>query len=218
MKRPLWRWLCAWAMALAAFPAWPQLSEAQEAELRAQIQAEREAAFRQKRQDEAVCYQRFAVEDCLGPVRSKYRQQESRLRKQEVQLNEARRMAREAERQQALKATQAEMAKLPPPPLQTQVRKDCATTDCLEQARERAQQARERARVQQEHLQTHAVEVRQRHAEREQQAAQARDRQMRLQAEVQAQRERRVQEQAQAAAQGKKPAAPLPLTPPAGTP
>ncbi len=207
-----------WAMAWSAFPVWAQLSEAQEAEERARIQAQREVIAVQKQQDEAACYQRFAVEDCLQQVRRKYRQQESRLRKQEVQLNEARRKAREVERQQALAASQAEAAKHPPPAVQAQVRKACSTPDCQEAVREREQQAQERARAQQQRVQSHVEQTRQRQDERERQAAAARERQARLQAEVDAQRERRAQEQAQAAAQGKKPAAPLPLTPPPATP
>lgn len=202
----------------AAWPAWGEPSQVQGSVLRVQIQAEREAIARQKQQDEALCYQRFAVEDCLEQVRRTYRQQESRLRSQEVRLNDARRQEREADRRQILKDSQAESDKQPPAQVQTRVRKPCDTPDCPGGIPQREQQAKQRAQAQQKQLKSHAAQRQHRQAEREQQAAAARDRQARVQADVQARRERRVQEQAKATAQGKKPAAPLPLTPPAGTP
>lgn len=213
---------CAW-MGLVSMVAWPALGETaqtqtQEAVLRAQIQAERDATAWQKQQDEALCYQRFAVEDCLEQVRRQHRQHESRLRRQEVQLNEVRRQEREAERLQTLRASQADAAKQPPAAVQTHVRKPCDMPDCQDKDFEREQQAKVRAQAHQKQVQAHAVQVRHREVEREQQAVAARERQARLQAEVLLQRERRLQEQAQAAAQGKKPAAPLPQTPPSGTP
>lgn len=212
------RWLVGlWMAGMGFMSAFAQApwSPAEDARQRTQIQSEREAAAQQKQQAEALCYQRFAVEDCLQQVRRKHRQQESRLRKQEVRLNEARRLARNAERQKALAASQAEVAHQSAPPVHTQLRKSgCEVPDCQDALRAREAQARERAQAQAAQRQAHEAQAQQRQTARERQAATARERQRRLEAEVEVQRSRRAQAQAQSAAQGKKPAAPLPQRPP----
>ena len=214
MSRRCLRGLASLCFAVSiASPTWAQAEAAQDAEMRAKIQAEREAAALQKQQGEAACYQRFAVEDCLQKVQRAHRQQESRLRKQEVQLNEVRRQAREAERQRALATSQAEAAKQPPPAVQSQVRKACVTPDCHAALRDREQQAQDRALAHQRRLQAREAELRTLQLDRARQATEARDRQVRLQSEVQAERDRQTKAQAETAAKGRKRAAPLPAVP-----
>ncbi|TFZ08481.1 hypothetical protein [Ramlibacter humi] len=81
----------------AAAPAWAQSQQEVAAE-RARIAAERshiEAAFTQAQK---ACYQKFAVSDCIDEARDTRREQLADLRRQEIQLNDAERRRRSAER------------------------------------------------------------------------------------------------------------------------
>ena len=69
---------------------------------RDRIAREREALTARRQQEEAVCYQRFAVEDCLRGVRAKARETHDRLRAQEIELNDAERREKAAERLRAI--------------------------------------------------------------------------------------------------------------------
>ena len=68
------------------------------------------AAVRQR--DEAACYKQFAVEDCLRSVRTKAREAGDRLRAQEVELNDAERREKAAER---LRSIEEKQKAVPPP-------------------------------------------------------------------------------------------------------
>ena len=69
---------------------------------RDRIARERDALTARRQQEEAVCYQRFAVEDCLRGVRAKARETHDRLRAQEIELNDAERREKAAERLRAI--------------------------------------------------------------------------------------------------------------------
>ena len=69
---------------------------------RDRIAREREALTARRQQEEAVCYQRFAVEDCLRGVRAKARETHDRLRAQEIEINDAERREKAAERLRAI--------------------------------------------------------------------------------------------------------------------
>ena len=73
---------------------------------RDRIAREREALTARRQQEEAVCYQRFAVEDCLRGVRVKARETHDRLRAQEIELNDAERREKAAERLRAIEDKQ----------------------------------------------------------------------------------------------------------------
>ena len=60
---------------------------------RARIAAERSQAMAGYEQDQADCYQRFAVNDCLREVRQRRRVVVEELRRQEIVLNDQRRAA-----------------------------------------------------------------------------------------------------------------------------
>ena len=85
----------------AAVQAQQSTSYSPEVDLRerARIQAERQAAQESYGQEEAYCYQRFAVNDCLREVRKRKRVTLEELRRQEVILNDDRRAAAAAEKQ-----------------------------------------------------------------------------------------------------------------------
>jgi len=73
---------------------------------RDRIKMEREALMARRQQDEAVCFQRFAVEDCLRGVRAKARESHDRLRAQEIELNDAERREKAVERLRAIEDKQ----------------------------------------------------------------------------------------------------------------
>jgi colicin import membrane protein len=70
------------------------LRDAQE---HARITAQREQTQARAAEAEAACYQRFAVNGCLGKVRSERREVLSDLRRQEIALNDAARKRRAAD-------------------------------------------------------------------------------------------------------------------------
>ncbi|MBF9266979.1 hypothetical protein, partial [Paracidovorax cattleyae] len=75
---------------------------------RTRIQQERRALEARKKKEEAVCYQRFSVEDCLETVRSQVRDADGVLRKREVELNNAERREKATLRMQSIEQKQAE--------------------------------------------------------------------------------------------------------------
>lgn len=77
---------------------------------RARIAAERQQATQRFEQEEADCYQRFAVNDCLREVRKRRRVALEELRRQEIILNDERRAAIAARQQQRLDERAAERA------------------------------------------------------------------------------------------------------------
>ena len=110
---------------------------------RDRIAREREALTARRQQEEAVCYQRFAVEDCLRGVRAKARETHDRLRAQEIELNDAERREKAAER---LRAIEDKQTAAPPAAkrAEAQVRKPAADPDAAKA--QRYSEAHQRAR------------------------------------------------------------------------
>ena len=98
--------LCALGAAQAQLPA--AYDPAFDARERSRIDAERSAAVQLYGGEEADCYQRFAVNDCLREVRKRRRVVLEELRRQEVILNDAQRAAVAAEQQRRIEQRQAE--------------------------------------------------------------------------------------------------------------
>lgn len=100
----------AWSAAAAE-------SEATAASGRARIKDEQAQIRSRAATEEAACYQRFAVNDCLQAVRARQRQALGELRREEVALNDAERRNKSAERQRRLeekeKAREARIAQTP---------------------------------------------------------------------------------------------------------
>ena len=87
----------------------------------ARIQSERKQVEERSARDEAACYQRFAVNDCLLEVRAQRRTVLLDLRRQEISLTEAERKARgaaqvlRADERMAVQSDAAERALSPVP-------------------------------------------------------------------------------------------------------
>lgn len=129
---------------------------------RAEIERERHAMAQRKPSQEAVCYQRFAVEDCLAKLRAADREEEKKLRARELRINEEERREKSAERLRSIEQkvneprTPSPMQATPRQPLTppqqpakrtpADVAHDRATLDA---------QAQQRARSQAEYQQTH---------------------------------------------------------------
>jgi hypothetical protein len=175
------------------------------------IRHERDAIKAQRVKDEAVCYQRFAVEDCLKAVRAQVRDAETRLRLQEIDLNDAERKEKAAERLKSIEEKQR------PVPASAAVgggpdavmRKPAAAHPQASQA-QRDHDAQLRAQEQRSKVQKQAQEQKSRAAESADRAAQARARHAETLKAAEEHRARMEKSRADAAAQGRKPAAPLP--------
>lgn len=84
----------------------PQAAERE----RARIEAERRQALERYGQEEADCYQRFSVNDCLSDMRKRRRVALEELRRQEIILGDERRAALAAEKIHRAEAQAAERA------------------------------------------------------------------------------------------------------------
>jgi len=90
--------------AVLAWPAWGQAPAAappadqaeRDAIEKSRIDGERKAVDARYDQDRAVCYQKFAVQDCLNQARRKRRAQVEDLNRQEAIINDAERKRRGA--------------------------------------------------------------------------------------------------------------------------
>ncbi|MDD2177522.1 hypothetical protein OIN59_08745 [Acidovorax sp. D2M1] len=174
---------------------------------RDRIAREREVLTARRQQDEAVCYQRFAVEDCLRGVRAKAREAHDRLRAQEIELNDAERREKAAER---LRAIEDKQTAVPPAGKRADAQVRKSTTDPEVVKTQREQDAHQRAQQQNSRAQTQASEQAARAAATADRAAQSRAKHAQA---LQAAEERRVRverSKADALAQGRKPAASLP--------
>lgn len=98
--------LCLLGLARAQLPA--TYDPAFDARERERIAAERDQALQRYGGEEADCYQRFAVNDCLRDVRRQRRVALEELRRQEIILNDAQRAAVAAEQQRRIEQRQAE--------------------------------------------------------------------------------------------------------------
>lgn len=155
-----------WALALAG-PVGAQGAAAQDAgPARTEIARQRADQAREHAGQEARCYQRFAVEDCLRQVRAQARAQERQLRAQEELLDAQQRRERAQLRQQDI--TQRQRAQHeregPPAPVQSRERQPAAQAAPPAQGAQPRQA--QRAQAQQERrsaLQRQAAQVRERH-------------------------------------------------------
>lgn len=175
------------------------------------IQRERAAIAAQRQSDEAVCYQRFSVEDCLRGVRAQVRDAEARLRSQEIDLNDAERKERAADRLRSIEEKQKPVsgAASPAPAMGAAVRNAPANAQATKAQRDH--DAELRAQDQRNRVQAHARDQSVRSADNADRAAKARARQAEVLKAAEARRARVDKSQAQAAAAGRKPAASLPL-------
>lgn len=174
------------------------------------IRHEREALAAMRQKEEAACYKQFAVEDCLRSVRTKAREAGDRLRAQEVELNDAERREKAAER---LRSIEEKQKAVPPPASRGQgsdatVRKTPA--DPASTKAQREHDAEQRAQLQRNRAQQHDSEQAARAAIQADRAAQARVRHAETLKAADERRARVEKSQADAAAKGHPPAAPLP--------
>ncbi|MBS0451920.1 MAG: hypothetical protein JSS14_11455 [Proteobacteria bacterium] len=99
--------LLPYLLAVVAWPVWAQVPSSQssvapvsqedkDAIEKARIGDERKAADVRYEQDRTVCYQKFAVQDCLNDVRRKRRAKVEELNRQEAAINDAERKRRGA--------------------------------------------------------------------------------------------------------------------------
>ncbi|MBU0746078.1 MAG: hypothetical protein KKB08_13940 [Gammaproteobacteria bacterium] len=181
------------------------------------IQNERTAINAKRQHEEAACYQRFSVEDCLRGVRAKVRDAETRLRAQEIELNDAERKEKAAER---LRSIEEKTKGVPPAAAQgvipgasvrgAPVVANPQTHKATLAQRERERDAERRAQDQRDRVQTQASEQATRNGQNADRAAKARARQAQVIKAAEERRARVKKSQADAAAAGRKPAAPLP--------
>ena len=197
-------WLCVagWAQAQSQPQPQPQPQPLEVSEpltpplpTREHLQQQRQALDRSLRQNEAACYQRFAVQDCLRQVRQATRQAQADVRQQAAALDAAERRERANRRlQEAVERETAHSAALAQPVLAAApVRPKSAPSAPPQRPTQRAQQAK-------------AVAAQAAQAQRAQQARQLRQEKN---ADAAQRRARVLQSQAEAAAAGRTPAASL---------
>lgn len=184
------------------------------------IRHEREALRAKQLQDEAACYQRFAVEDCLRKVRAGVRDAELRLRAREIELNDAERKEKAAERRKAIEEKQQQAVPpsgaapadgtTPPAVLRNGGRAAPTPAHPATDAAQRDREAAQRAQEQRTRVQNQARETAARTAASNERAAQARAQHERALQAAQERRERVEKSRAESAARGHVPAAPLP--------
>lgn len=93
----LWAGLCCTTVLAQPVPAAVDAPPETVARERSRIEAERRREDARFAGEEAACYQRFAVNDCLREVRVRRRAAFEDLRRQEIELNDAQRRSRAAE-------------------------------------------------------------------------------------------------------------------------
>jgi colicin import membrane protein len=174
------------------------------------IRREREALQAQQKLDESACYQRFAVEDCLRRVRAGVRDAETRLRAQEIELNDAERKEKAAERLRIIEEKQ-QAAPVPVPAASDgAILRNAPKAAKGDGGTLRDREAAQRAQEQRSRVQKQTQEQAARATENAQRAAEARERHARTLEAAQERRARVEKARADAAAQGRVPAAPLP--------
>ncbi|MFN4120826.1 hypothetical protein [Acidovorax sp.] len=180
------------------------------------IRAERAALQTQRQRDEAVCYQKFSVEDCLRGVRAQVRDAETRLRNREIALNDAERKEKAAERLRAIEEKQGAVSSaasaaggVPG----TTLRHPSRAADAATIKAQKDQDAERRALAQRDRVQAQAQEQLARNADNAERAAKARARQAEALRAADERRARVEKARADAASAGRVPAAPLPAAP-----
>lgn len=89
--------LAALCVVATAQPVAPDTVAVREAAEHVRIRKERDEAQARFKTQDVQCYQRFAVNDCLGEVRAQRRVVLAELRRQEILLNDTQRKRRAAE-------------------------------------------------------------------------------------------------------------------------
>lgn len=104
----------------AVTPAWAQTADLP----RQRIDAARQMLAERYRREEADCLQRFAVTACVDDVRTRHREALAPLREQELQLDEADRQERAANRRAAIAIKQqaAALGPVPTVPVEPRIR------------------------------------------------------------------------------------------------
>lgn len=176
------------------------------------IQRERTAVQAQRQTEEAACYRRFAVEDCLRGVRARSRDALARLRTQEIELNDAERREKAAARRQSIDEKQGSSAADRPASGNAPKLRNPASDPQATKA-QRDLEAEQRARQQRSHVQRQAQEQAARSSVNAERAGLGRARHEEALKAAQERRARVEKSQADAAAQGRRPAAPLPPAP-----
>lgn len=180
---------------------------------RAGERAAARALISQQRQDiqaelkrlEAACYQRFAVEDCLRRARADARMRDNLLWREELEIDEAERRDKAAQRLQSVQQRQQDGHAGP------QGNEPAAPAPQAQgDAGERAQQAHERATEARRRRAAHAAEQQRRAQEQAERLETARQRHEERQRKARERREEHDRRRAEEAAQGKLPAQPLP--------
>ena len=199
-------------------------ASAQRASQRAGIAQERKQNLAQRKQAEVKCYRLFAVEDCLWDARNEWRLVETRLRTQEVQINDAERKEKAQERLRQIEEKQSSAADATGPAAgasaasatvrnPTQGGKSATREKSPGTVVLRDREAQERASQQRARQSSQAAEQSAREKESAERAAKARQRQLDAEKASEARRARRDKERARSAADGHKPAASLPTPP-----
>lgn len=214
----IWGVVCVMAgpaMAQPSASAPPQgrhsAEQAQRQAERDRILQERQAIMAIRKRDETACYRRFAVEDCLRDARAQARRAELPLRARELQLNDAERKEKAAERLRSIEEKQrvAPDRSQPQGAARGAGRPATGVEDLRTQHQREAQQRAQQQRSRQE---SHAAGKEQRATQSAERAAAARARHAENVKSAQERRERLQKMQAEAAAAGRKPAAPLPAS------
>lgn len=130
MKNPLLATVLSALLLLAAAPVFAQAADGMLAGLnveaeRSRIDAERKQVEARFKVEEAACYKKFAVNDCINEHRTVRRTALADLRRQEISLNDAERKRKGAEQIQRMEEKQK--APAPPTEMQQRERKPAAT-------------------------------------------------------------------------------------------
>lgn len=219
----LWSGSIAWAQAQPATAQTADVAVSPASSTAAQrdaalerIRQERNALLADRKAQEAECYRKFAVEDCLRSVRASTRGAEALLRAREIDIKDAERKEKAAERQRAIAeklgtgdaaagpgnaaaAASAVPRKTPVDKAPTLTLRDA---DAARRAQEQRSKLQERSQAESAGAASTAAreaKARAEYAEKVQAAEERRKRVARSQAEEQA--------------AGKKPASPLPQSP-----
>jgi hypothetical protein len=179
---------------------------------RERIHQERQAVAATRARDETACYRRFAVEDCLRHVRNLARNAQRQLRARELQLNDAERKEKAAERLRSMEEKQQVVPDRSQPQgaARGAVRPAPASVEGLRTRHQ--QEAQQRAERQRARQQSSAEKQAQHAKESTERATAARARHAENVKSAQERRERLQKAQAESAAAGRQPAAPLPAS------
>jgi hypothetical protein len=104
-----------WLSLLLPLLLWPHAARPADDAERARLAAERQALIDGLAQEELACQQRFFVNACVEDVSRRRREALAPLRARELELDDAERRQRAAERRAAIEAKQREQAARPAP-------------------------------------------------------------------------------------------------------